>query len=118
MGSSPTDRTSYINWLDYVTFNDGVVGSSPSGSTKIFVMTREQKIRIKKERASLRKQRRLDVYLRRKRVSDEYGIPLSAVDKDGYAGGYWPDPSSPTGYSQKCSYDAWGTCQYPCNGDC
>ena len=81
-------------------------------------MTREQKIKDRKERAWKRKQRRLDIYLRRKRVSDDYGIPLSAIDKRGNCPGHWADPSSPTGYSQKCSYDRWGTCQYPCNGDC
>lgn len=31
---------------------------------------------------------------------------------------YWKDSNSPTGYSQKCSYERWGTCQHPCNGDC
>jgi hypothetical protein len=30
--------------------------------------------------------------------------------------GPWIDHNSPTGYSMKC--DVFGTCQYPCNGDC
>lgn len=30
----------------------------------------------------------------------------------------WVDESSPTGMSQICDYDGYGTCQYPCNGDC
>lgn len=81
-------------------------------------MTREQKIKKRQERACARKNRRLDVYNRRKRVAESYGIPLSAIDKNGIASGSWEDPSSSTGYSQKCSYEAWGSCQYPCNGDC
>lgn len=31
---------------------------------------------------------------------------------------YWKDNTSPTGYSQKCCYEAYGTCPFPCNGDC
>lgn len=81
-------------------------------------MTREQKIKKRQERAWARKNRRLDVYNRRKRVADNYGIPLHAIDKNGNASGSWEDPTSPTGWSQKCSYDRYGTCQHPCNGDC
>ena len=81
-------------------------------------MTREQKILNRKERAFKRKNKRLEIYLKRKRAAENYGIPLSAVNKYGTVDRYWSDPSSPTGYSQKCSYDVWGTCQYPCNGDC
>ena len=79
-------------------------------------MNREQKVAFRKERAKNRRQRRLDIYNRRQRVSEKYGIPLSSVNKEGDTPGFWQDPSSPTGFSQKCSYV--GTCQYPCNGDC
>ena len=81
-------------------------------------MTREKKIQKKLERAKIRRKKRLEIYNRRKSTADHYGIPLSAVDKRGNCSGYWADPSSPTGYSQKCSYEAYGTCQHPCNGDC
>jgi hypothetical protein len=81
-------------------------------------MTREQKIKKRIERANKRRKIRQDIYLTRKNTANHYGVPLSAVNKEGRCDGYWVDPSSPTGYSQKCDYDAWGTCQYPCNGDC
>lgn len=81
-------------------------------------MKRDQKIQKKLERAKIRRKKRLEIYNRRKSIANNYGIPLSAVDKRGNYSGYWADPSSPTGYSQKCSYEAYGTCQYPCNGDC
>jgi hypothetical protein len=64
------------------------------------------------KRIRIRKSKRNNEYIRavRNRIS---GAPLS-VAKNGY--GSWPDPDSPTGYSQICSY--YGTCQSPCNGDC
>jgi hypothetical protein len=40
------------------------------------------------------------------------GVSLSSVKRNEP----WKDSSSPTGYSQTCSYQ--GVCQYPCNGDC
>ena len=81
-------------------------------------MTREQKVKKRIERANKRRYERLQVYSRRKNTAEQYGIPLSAIDKKGRCTGVWVDPSSPTGYSQKCDYEAWGTCPHPCNGDC
>jgi hypothetical protein len=87
-------------------------------------MKREDKIAKRKARAARRKFRRDESYRNRIRVVSELGRgqSLSLAERT-YGGGWqvtssWPDPDSPTGYSQKCSYDAWGTCQSPCNGDC
>ena len=64
-------------------------------------------------RMKLRKQKRNLQYKLQIEKAQELGVPLYAA-----RGGYWEDPFSPTGYSQVCSYDVYGTCQYPCNGDC
>lgn len=70
-------------------------------------MTREEKKLKRKLRADRRGQKNRDRNEIRKRRD------------------YWIDDSSPTGYSQKCEYQPFGsisfgdsTCQYPCNGDC
>ena len=83
-------------------------------------MTREDKIAKRKLRSSIHRAKRNEKYFKKIRAANTVGgwIPLYAVDSRGYVSGSWPDPNSPTGYSQKCSYDAWGTCQSPCNGDC
>jgi hypothetical protein len=64
-------------------------------------------------RMKLRKQKRNLQYKLQIEKAQELGVPLY-----GARGGYWEDSFSPTGYSQVCSYDVYGTCQYPCNGDC
>jgi hypothetical protein len=61
-----------------------------------------------------RKKQRFEKYRTLAIEARDLGIPLAGAR----LGGSWPDPDSPTGYSQKCSYEAWGTCQSPCNGDC
>lgn len=71
------------------------------------------------DRAQRRRAKRNEKYFHRIRTASDLGpnVPLCAVTKWGVTGS-WPDSNSPTGYSQKCSYDVWGTCQSPCNGDC
>lgn len=64
-------------------------------------------------RMKLRKQKRNDEFRQMVSEANERGTPFSGAKY-----GSWPDSSSPTGYSQRCSYDAYGTCQSPCNGDC
>ena len=64
-------------------------------------------------RMKLRKQKRNLQYKLQIEKAQELGVPLY-----GARGGYWEDSFSPTGDSQVCSYDVYGTCQYPCNGDC
>lgn len=83
-------------------------------------MTREEKIQKRKARAHNRRSKRNAKYFNKIRIANSigFGVPLHAVDSDGRVTGSWPDSDSPTGYTQKCSYDAWGTCQSPCNGDC
>ena len=82
-------------------------------------MKREDKILKRKERAHKRKQKRNEIYHMKIQKVRDLGnyIPLSAVDKDGTINS-WQDPSSSTGYSQVCSYDVYGICESPCNGDC
>ena len=46
-------------------------------------MTREQKIKKRIERANKRRKIRQDIYLTRKNTANHYGVPLSAVNKDG-----------------------------------
>ena len=65
-------------------------------------------------RMKLRKLKRNHEYKLKIEKAQELGVPLYGTKP----GGYWEDSFSPTGYSQVCSYDVYGTCQYPCNGDC
>ena len=83
-------------------------------------MTREEKILKRKTRAANRRAKRNEKYFNKINTVRVIGVyvPLSAIDRYGIVSGSWPDSSSPTGYSQKCSYEAYGTCQSPCNGDC
>lgn len=86
-------------------------------------MTREEKKQKCIQRAINRRKRRREMYIDRIHsvhcISTDSNVPLSIISKHGYyMGGSWYDPNSPTGYSQKCSYDGYGTCQSPCNGDC
>jgi hypothetical protein len=78
-------------------------------------MTREEKHAKRKARAEYRRKVRMTKYIEKidKVQHLPYGVPLSAGEY-----GSWPDPNSPTGYSQVCSYEAYGICQSPCNGDC
>jgi hypothetical protein len=80
-------------------------------------MTREEKIEKRKARSYRRRKARMERYISRINMAREVGddVPLYCV-QNGYVSGSWPDPNSPTGYSQKCSY--YGICQSPCNGDC
>jgi len=88
-------------------------------------MKRSEKIQKRKERANKRKEARNKSYRDRVnlvRQEDNWCnlLPLSSAKKYGNSwliiSGAWEDSSSPTGYTQKCSY--FGTCEYPCNGDC
>ena len=78
------------------------------GSAETKQQYREEGLR----RMKVRKQLRNDKYRSDSRRAQEYGCPLYAVR----TGGAWQDDSSPTGWTQVCSYR--GTCQSPCNGDC
>lgn len=80
-------------------------------------MKREDKIKKRKERARMHAIKRWSIYLAKIKIARDKGCPLSAIRKDGTTTS-WRDPNSPTGYSQICSYDVYGTCQSPCNGDC
>lgn len=62
-------------------------------------------------RMKLRKDKRNSRYKNLASRASEYGCSIS-----GAKGNSWADSSSPTGYSQICSYQ--GTCESPCNGDC
>jgi hypothetical protein len=83
-------------------------------------MTREEKVLKRKARAQRRIQKRLKEREAVKAATRWGQYPLAAARykvKHGYYNS-WYDPNSPTGYSQVCSYEAYGTCQSPCNGDC
>ena len=87
-------------------------------------MKRPDKIKKRIERAQRRREKRNASYKARIRKCSDLGgnVPLHAAEKlydnSWYVSGSWADSNSPTGYTQKCSYEAWGTCQSPCNGDC
>lgn len=82
-------------------------------------MLRAEKILKRQARAQERRLKKNEKYFAKIRAVREINVwlPLSAVTRYGLSGS-WEDPSSPTGYSQVCSYEAYGTCQSPCNGDC
>lgn len=84
-------------------------------------MTREQKTKKRILKSIQRKEMRMKHYVTKITKARNYGrnVPLNTHDKEGYLKcSSWWDPSSLTNYTQICSYDAWGTCQSPCNGDC
>lgn len=96
------------------------IGLIPIGATnrKERDMTREEKVRKRKERAQRRIQKRL---LERNKILSDVrfnNLPFHAARHKAKHGYYnsWPDSNSPTGYTQVCDY--FGTCQSPCNGDC
>lgn len=67
------------------------------------------------------RKKRNEVYKTAIGIMNDLNIPLGNAmrrAKGKGSGDYWSDSNSPTGYSQVCSYDAYGTCQFPCNGDC
>lgn len=77
------------------------------------------------DRASKRAKRKLRAARRKEKRNREYAQFVARYDRLIGLGGFsaakgraWPDNSSPTGYTQVCSYEAYGTCQAPCNGDC
>jgi hypothetical protein len=78
-------------------------------------MTREQKIEKRKTRALRRAKKHNEEWKNLCTRASWKDCPPAALKHRGYA---WADPNSPTGYSQVCSYDVFGTCQSPCNGDC
>jgi hypothetical protein len=59
-----------------------------------------------------RKEERNNKYRKLSSRANEFNCSISGAKP----GGCWADSSSPTGYSQICSWQ--GTCQSPCNGDC
>lgn len=77
-------------------------------------MTKEEYKTEGLRRMKIRKQKRNLEYKLKVQKARELGVPLYGIN----SGGYWEDSFSPTGYSQVCSYEVYGTCQYPCNGDC
>lgn len=82
-------------------------------------MKREEKVKRKIERAKKRRDNRNKKYKEKISKVSECGsnVPLWVLTNDGMFD-CWPDSSSSTGYFQKCSYEAWGICEAPCNGDC
>ena len=83
-------------------------------------MTKEEKVKFKLERAEKRRTKKWNKYIMKINVLRNLGLnkdvaKLSLVDRNGYIE-FWRDTNSPTGFSQKCSYE--GICQHPCNGDC
>ncbi len=79
-------------------------------------MTREQKIAKRKARKQLRIAKRNTKFqrsglVRRMNAGCSVG-EARRIDRNGY----FIDSSGRE--MQVCSYDAWGTCSYPCNGDC
>jgi hypothetical protein len=68
----------------------------------------------KLKRIEFHRNKRNEKYFARISYARDLGCPLHAIGK--YGPTHWKDHNSPTGYSQKCSYQ--GICEYPCNGDC
>lgn len=85
---------------------------TPEEKNKRRESNKAEKIRRAKFHTMRRNQKYFD------KISQAHGLgyscPLHAVNS-GYMQS-WEDPKSPTGYSQRCSYQ--GICEYPCNGDC
>ena len=79
--------------------------------------SKEEKVAKKKSRAFNRAKKHNEKYHSRISQAQDIGmyVPLYVVRRDGTTDS-WADSSSPTGYSQVCSYQ--GICQSPCNGDC
>ena len=78
-------------------------------------MTREAKKLKKLKNAKVRREKRMSKYVAKIQAVRDRGIPRDAPLST-TRWGSWQDSSSPTGFSQVC--DWFGTCQFPCNGDC
>lgn len=68
----------------------------------------------RKQKAINHRIKRNNKYFDRITQAKELGCPLYSIGK--YGAEHWKDDNSPTGFSQKCSYQ--GICEFPCNGDC
>ena len=79
-------------------------------------MTREEKHAKRKARAEYRRKVRMTKYI--EKIDKVRDRPWLTISQGVNYGSSWPDPNSPTGYSQVCDYEAYGICQSPCNGDC
>jgi hypothetical protein len=83
---------------------------------------REEKTQKRIQRSIRRRKHRMEAYVKRIEGARVYGsnVPLYATRHDGSIihGSCWFDKDSPTKWTQICSHDAYGTCQFPCNGDC
>ena len=76
-------------------------------------MTREEKIKKRKERANNRANKRAEKY------RNFLNKKTNAISLGGFyiaKQNYWEDETSPTGFMRVCDYA--GVCQHPCNGDC
>jgi hypothetical protein len=78
-------------------------------------MTRKEKHAKRKVRAKKRKAIRMAKYVEKIQAVSHLPSHVSLSNR-GFDS--WEDPNSPTGYSQVCSYEVYGTCESPCNGDC
>jgi len=77
------------------------------------ILSDEKKYKLEGERRmKLRKEKRNENYKRLSRIASEVNRSISTVKY----GAPWEDSSSPTGWSQICSYQ--GNCEFPCCGDC
>ena len=78
----------------------------------------------RKERTYHRKNKRNKLYKEAITLMKDKGIPLGHAMKIKKGKSYlnvWPDPNSPTGWTQYCDYQTGrggNTCQSPCCGDC
>lgn len=76
-------------------------------------MTREEKVQKKIKRSQERRQKRYN--------NTRYTISKqrNAFEQGGFRAikrcGVWEENGR---MMQVCSYEAYGTCEYPCNGDC
>lgn len=77
-------------------------------------MTKEEKIQHKIDRSQRRRQKRYDAtankIARKRNAFMEHGFK---VINNQY--GVWEENGR---MMQICSYEAYGTCEFPCNGDC
>jgi len=78
-------------------------------------MTREEKIIKRKLRAKTRKEKRNKKYF--SFLEDNRDVIRMGGFAPAKKGGRWFN-SSTGKYMQVCSYDAYGSCESPCNGDC
>ena len=82
-------------------------------------MKRADKILKRKLRADKRAAAHMQKYVDKIKKAQNMPGNLSLSDAKYYSSANcWPDSNSPTGYTQICSYEEYGTCQSPCNGDC